>query len=171
MFSLLALGSRRDGDDGEGGHGKKECFALLNALQVIDISNNFGDAKSLITQVTGEDADSIPGIRLLETRDDSWIVEAGAGDVLQELRGAHRPAAGHQVLVLERARAVGQVHVAQRAPGRTGHRHRVVVGAGRVREVQRDVLVVVVRRVPAGQVHRHPSLWWLFYPPYRGHQA
>jgi O-succinylhomoserine sulfhydrylase len=29
--------------------GKDEAFALLNALQVIDISNNLGDAKSLAT--------------------------------------------------------------------------------------------------------------------------
>ena len=29
--------------------GKDEAFALMNALQVIDISNNLGDSKSLIT--------------------------------------------------------------------------------------------------------------------------
>ncbi len=29
--------------------GKAEAFALMNALQVIDISNNLGDSKSLIT--------------------------------------------------------------------------------------------------------------------------
>jgi O-succinylhomoserine sulfhydrylase len=28
---------------------KKECFAFMNRLQIIDISNNLGDAKSLIT--------------------------------------------------------------------------------------------------------------------------
>jgi O-succinylhomoserine sulfhydrylase len=31
------------------GGGKAEAFALMNALQVIDISNNLGDSKSLIT--------------------------------------------------------------------------------------------------------------------------
>ena len=29
--------------------GKAEAFALLNALQVVDISNNLGDAKSMVT--------------------------------------------------------------------------------------------------------------------------
>ena len=29
--------------------GKREAFAVLNALRLIDISNNLGDAKSLIT--------------------------------------------------------------------------------------------------------------------------
>jgi O-succinylhomoserine sulfhydrylase len=29
--------------------GKDEAFALMNALEVIDISNNLGDSKSLIT--------------------------------------------------------------------------------------------------------------------------
>ncbi|MDH5557790.1 MAG: PLP-dependent transferase, partial [Alphaproteobacteria bacterium] len=29
--------------------GKKEAFSLLNRLEVIDISNNLGDSKSLIT--------------------------------------------------------------------------------------------------------------------------
>ena len=32
-----------------GGTTKDAAFALLNALQIIDISNNLGDAKSLIT--------------------------------------------------------------------------------------------------------------------------
>lgn len=34
---------------GKGGNGKAEAFSLLNALKVIDISNNLGDSKSLIT--------------------------------------------------------------------------------------------------------------------------
>jgi O-succinylhomoserine sulfhydrylase len=29
--------------------GKAEAFALMNALQVVDISNNLGDAKSMVT--------------------------------------------------------------------------------------------------------------------------
>ena len=29
--------------------GKAEAFALMNALEVVDISNNLGDAKSLVT--------------------------------------------------------------------------------------------------------------------------
>ena len=29
--------------------GKEEAFAVMNALEVIDISNNLGDSKSLIT--------------------------------------------------------------------------------------------------------------------------
>ena len=29
--------------------GKEEAFAVMNALQIVDISNNLGDAKSLIT--------------------------------------------------------------------------------------------------------------------------
>lgn len=31
------------------GEGKKRAFELLDALRIIDISNNLGDAKSLIT--------------------------------------------------------------------------------------------------------------------------
>ena len=29
--------------------GKAEAFALMNALRVVDISNNLGDAKSMVT--------------------------------------------------------------------------------------------------------------------------
>jgi O-succinylhomoserine sulfhydrylase len=29
--------------------GKGEAFAVMNALQIVDISNNLGDAKSMIT--------------------------------------------------------------------------------------------------------------------------
>ena len=29
--------------------GKDDAFAVMNALQVVDISNNLGDAKSLVT--------------------------------------------------------------------------------------------------------------------------
>ncbi len=39
-FALRATGA---------GGGKAEAFSLLNALKVIDISNNLGDSKSLIT--------------------------------------------------------------------------------------------------------------------------
>jgi O-succinylhomoserine sulfhydrylase len=35
--------------DAPGGHGKEAAFRLLNGLSVIDISNNLGDSKSLIT--------------------------------------------------------------------------------------------------------------------------
>lgn len=31
------------------GSGKEECFRFLNALRLVDISNNLGDAKSLVT--------------------------------------------------------------------------------------------------------------------------
>lgn len=44
--SVVTFGLSTAGvDDG----GKQRCFDLINALQVIDISNNLGDAKSLIT--------------------------------------------------------------------------------------------------------------------------
>ncbi|WP_072803866.1 O-succinylhomoserine sulfhydrylase [Rhodococcoides yunnanense] len=35
--------------DAPGGEGKKRAFELLDALKVVDISNNLGDAKSLVT--------------------------------------------------------------------------------------------------------------------------
>ena len=35
--------------DADGLSGKERAFAMLNRLQIIDISNNLGDAKSLIT--------------------------------------------------------------------------------------------------------------------------
>ena len=44
--SVVSFGLSTEGvTDG----GKQRCFDLQNALQVIDISNNLGDAKSLIT--------------------------------------------------------------------------------------------------------------------------
>ena len=36
-------------NDRDGVDGKKRAFEVLNALRVIDISNNLGDSKSLIT--------------------------------------------------------------------------------------------------------------------------
>ena len=49
--------------------GKKRAFALLKALQIIDISNNLGDAKSLMTHPAstthrniGPDARAMMGI-------------------------------------------------------------------------------------------------------------
>ena len=36
-------------NDHDGIDGKKRAFEVLNALKVIDISNNLGDSKSLIT--------------------------------------------------------------------------------------------------------------------------
>ena len=35
--------------DRSGGRGQERAFALLDALQTIDISNNLGDSKSLVT--------------------------------------------------------------------------------------------------------------------------
>ena len=43
--SIVTFGLRSDAADG----GRGRCFELLDALQVIDISNNLGDAKTLIT--------------------------------------------------------------------------------------------------------------------------
>ena len=50
--SVVTFGLKYDDkgdDDDEGDRGKKECFSLLNALRIIDISNNLGDAKTLVT--------------------------------------------------------------------------------------------------------------------------
>lgn len=44
--SVVTFGLAFD-DDADGG--KQRCFDLLNALRVIDISNNLGDAKTLVT--------------------------------------------------------------------------------------------------------------------------
>ena len=44
--SVVTFGLKYD-DDEDGG--KRRCFDLLNALRVIDISNNLGDAKTLVT--------------------------------------------------------------------------------------------------------------------------
>ena len=67
--------------------------------------------------------------------------------------GAHRAATGHQVLVLGRAAAVGQVDVAQAVAESLGHRDRVVGGDGGVRQVDGRVGVGLFRGVVARGVH------------------
>jgi hypothetical protein len=84
-------------------------------------------------------------------------VEAGDREVPQEGAGLHHAAAGHQVLVLGRAGAVGEVHVAQPRADPLGHRHHVGAGDRRVREVDRGVGVRLLRRVPAGTYISSPS--------------
>ena len=39
---------------------KKDCFAFMNRLQIIDISNNLGDSKSLITHPATTTHSSMP---------------------------------------------------------------------------------------------------------------
>ncbi|TCW25115.1 O-succinylhomoserine sulfhydrylase [Dietzia cinnamea] len=90
--SVVTFGLKYEqGDDGEGGHGKKECFALLNALQVIDISNNLGDAKTLVTHpATTTHASMEPEARAAVGIGDNVIrLSVGleyVGDLIEDLR-------------------------------------------------------------------------------------
>ena len=67
---------------------------------------------------------------------------------LEELRARLAPAAGHEVLVLERAEPVGEVDVRAAGPERGGHRHGVGAGRRGVRQVEGDVVVGLRHRVP-----------------------
>ena len=69
--------------------------------------------------------------------------------------GLHHAAAGHQVLVLGRAGAVGEVDVPQPGAQPLGHRDHVGPRDRGVREVDRRVGVRLLGRVPAGHVHLH----------------
>jgi O-succinylhomoserine sulfhydrylase len=78
-------------DDDEGGRGKKECFALLNSLEVIDISNNLGDAKTLVTHpATTTHASMEPEARAAVGIGDNVVrLSVGlehAGDLIEDLR-------------------------------------------------------------------------------------
>jgi O-succinylhomoserine sulfhydrylase len=42
--------------------GKKDCFKFMNKLKIIDISNNLGDAKSLITHPATTTHSNMSGI-------------------------------------------------------------------------------------------------------------
>jgi len=78
-------------DDDEGGRGKKECFSLLNSLEVIDISNNLGDAKTLVTHpATTTHASMEPEARAAVGIGDNVVrLSVGlehAGDLIEDLR-------------------------------------------------------------------------------------
>ncbi|AWH93126.1 O-succinylhomoserine sulfhydrylase [Dietzia lutea] len=80
-----------EGDDGEIGSGKRESFALLNALEVIDISNNLGDAKTLVTHpATTTHASMEPEARAAVGIGDNVIrLSVGlefVGDLIEDLR-------------------------------------------------------------------------------------
>ena len=47
--ATVDLRTRDPRDTGEFDGGKDEAFALMNALELVDISNNLGDSKSLTT--------------------------------------------------------------------------------------------------------------------------
>ncbi|MDZ4235021.1 MAG: PLP-dependent transferase, partial [Dietzia sp.] len=78
-------------DDDEVDRGKQRCFSLLNALRVIDISNNLGDAKSLVTHpATTTHASMEPEARAAVGITDNVIrLSVGlefAGDLIEDLR-------------------------------------------------------------------------------------
>src|SRR5699024_10249397 len=86
--SVVTFGRRYD-DDADGG--KRRCFDLLNALQVIDISNNLGDAKSLVTHsATTTHASMEPEARAhVGITDNAIRFSVGleyAGDLIDDLR-------------------------------------------------------------------------------------
>ena len=84
--------------------------------------------------------------------------EAGAGEVRAGTpRRRIDAAAGHEVLVLGRAGAVGEVDVAQPVAHPVGHLDDVAARDGGVREVDGRVGVAPPTRVPAGQVHLHAA--------------
>lgn len=87
--------------------------------------------------------------------DDHVPVEAGTGQPLQQLRAGLVAPAGHQVLVLVGALAVGQVDVGQPVAHPVDHGQAVRAGGGGVRQVHREVPVVVVGDVPVGGVREH----------------
>jgi len=78
--------------------GKAEAFALLNALRLIDISNNLGDAKSLITHPASSTHRSMgPEARAQIGVTDS-LVRLSVGledpdDLIEDLLGAMQHAA------------------------------------------------------------------------------
>ena len=79
------------GDDDNGGRGKKECLSLLNSLEVIDISNNLGDAKTLVTHpATTTHASMEPEARAAVGIGDNVVrLSVGlefAGDLIEDLR-------------------------------------------------------------------------------------
>ncbi|MEH6380439.1 MAG: O-succinylhomoserine sulfhydrylase [Dietzia cercidiphylli] len=97
--SVVTFGLKYDADGGDGGRddddnggrGKKECFSLLNALEVIDISNNLGDAKTLVTHpATTTHASMEPEARAAVGIGDNVVrLSVGlefAGDLIEDLR-------------------------------------------------------------------------------------
>src|SRR5690606_11326564 len=80
---------------------------------------------------------------------------AGQREALQHLGARLVAAAGHQVLVLGRAPAVGQVDVAQAVAHAVEHAERVGAGGRGVTEVDGEVPVVVAGDVPVGRVGEH----------------
>ena len=79
----------------------------------------------------------------------TWPAKPRAARWAQEGLGPHHPAAGHEVLVLGRAGAVGEVDVAQPVAHPLGHLDHVAARDGRVREVDRGVGVVLRRWGPS----------------------
>ena len=73
---------------------------------------------------------------------------------LEHLRAGLGAAAGHQVLVLVRADAVGEVHVGEPVAERVERRDGVGAGHGGVRQVEGHRRVVELERVPVRQVGR-----------------
>ena len=97
-------------------------------------------------------------LRVLISSTMSPVEAAGPRGGARNSAAPHRAAARHQVLVLGRAGAVGQVDVPQPVAEPLGHRDRVGVRDRGVREVDGGVGVVLLRRVPAGEVHLHAAL-------------
>ncbi len=87
--------------------------------------------------------------------DHHMAVEGAPGEAFQQLGAGLRAPARHQVLVLRRPVAVGEVHVGQPVPHPVDHRGRVRTGGRGVRQVDGEVPVVVLRHVPLGRVGEH----------------
>ena len=78
--------------------------------------------------------------------------EVPLGEVLQHPPCLLVAAAGHQMFVLGRPQAVGEMDMPEsRSPG-TNQIHRLLIGRRGVREIQRQIVVVELGGIPSGHV-------------------
>src|SRR5699024_9063519 len=147
--SVVTFGLSTEGvDDG----GKRRCFDLLNALQVIDISNNLGDAKSLITHpATTTHASMEPEARAhVGITDNAIRFSVGleyAGDLIDDLR---RGRCAAQASSPARATSIGQPSVT--CPSVTGASGAMLTSMHSVTGAP------AVVRVPPGSVAGYPAV-------------
>jgi len=76
--------------------GKKDCFAMMNRLQIIDISNNLGDSKSLITHPSTTTHSNIPREEQIKIRITENLCRLSVGlenvdDLISDLAYALEP--------------------------------------------------------------------------------
>ena len=74
-------------------HAKAQAFSFMNHLQLVDISNNFGDAKSLVTNPATTTHSSIPQVERLKVGITDGLIRLSVGledseDLLADLERA-----------------------------------------------------------------------------------